>query len=181
MRGLAKQVNLICMWPFCASDCDSVLAGQTELLPFGAEPMKSIAHVYILGDADRVREKIERFLFAKRLEELASFSATLTCAVSTLVASVERELGAATIMAGGDDVCFIAPLDMYRRASLERLSLQFFSSSGCSISFGAGTSIQEAYLNLRKAKSLEGGCVVDDGICHEQDCDHAADVHLRRF
>ena len=143
--------------------------------------MKSDSQVFILGDADKVREKIERSLFANRLDQLAAFSATLTHAVSTLVAEMEINFGAKTIMAGGDDVCFLVPLSGYRKTELEQLSRHFFALSGCRISFGAGTSIRDAYLNLRKAKSLEGGCVIDDGIPYEQDYDHDANVHIRRL
>jgi hypothetical protein len=115
--------------------------------------------LYVLGDADRVREKVEALLFANDLAALATFSQTLTQAVSTLVREMGERLGARTVMAGGDDVLFTVSEDRFDLGALHLLSKSFTNTTGCSISFGVGTSLEAAYLNLRRAKAAGGGIV----------------------
>ncbi|MCY1060153.1 hypothetical protein [Nannocystis sp. SCPEA4] len=117
---------------------------------------------YILGDADRVREQIERQLLTGHLEELARLSAVLTRELAALVASVE-ELGAKTIMAGGDDVLFQVPTSAYSFEALRTIAATFLSNTGCTISFGVGPEVELAYLNLRRAKAAGGGIIVATG------------------
>jgi len=115
--------------------------------------------LYVLGDADRVREKVEAALFANDLAALTAFSQTLTQAVSTLVREMGERLGARTVMAGGDDVLFTVSDERFDLDVLHQLSKSFTDTTGCSISFGLGTSLETAYLNLRRAKAAGGGIV----------------------
>lgn len=118
--------------------------------------------VFILGDADRVREKVERALLDGNLGEVTYFSRNLTSAVEALVRDVEQAFEAITVFAGGDDVCFRAPRHRYSSGSLFEMAQKFAAATSCTISFGVGTTIQCAYLNLRRAKSRGGDQVVDN-------------------
>jgi hypothetical protein len=118
--------------------------------------------VFILGDADRVREHIERALLNGNFESASSFSKSLMNALATLVGEIERIPGSSTILAGGDDVCFRLPEAKYDAKALALISQRFFAASSCNISFGVGRSIEAAYLNLRRAKALGGGQIVAD-------------------
>jgi len=63
--------------------------------------------VFILGDADRVREKVERALLDGNLGEVTYFSRNLTSAVEALVRDVEQAFEAITVM-----MCASGPLDI---------------------------------------------------------------------
>jgi hypothetical protein len=121
-------------------------------------------HVFILGDADRVREQIERALLEGRLEEASQFSRNLTEAVRTLVSEVEQSLDASTIVAGGDDVCFRVPRERYNSSKLTEIARRFAAISSCKISFGVGLTIEGAYVNLRRAKAHGGDRIVDHEV-----------------
>lgn len=118
-------------------------------------------HIYLLGDADRVRDGIDQRLLRGQLEELRSFSSALTSALAVLVEAFRKEMQAEVIMAGGDDVLLRVLATSYSVERHLELSKQFFESTGCRISFGVSEDIQTAYLNLRRAKSEQ------IGICSE--------------
>lgn len=115
--------------------------------------------LYVLGDADRVREKVEAALFGNDLAALSAFSETLTSAIATLVHDMEKRFGARTVMAGGDDVLFTVDVARFDRDVLAQFAKAFICATGCSISFGVGASPETAYLNLRRAKATGGGIV----------------------
>jgi hypothetical protein len=109
--------------------------------------------VYILGDGDRVRERIEALLLAGDLEALRLLSQQLSNAIMRLAQELERTMAAEIIVSAGDDLLVRVPARVYNREALEELSELYKSSTGGSISFGAGFTIETAYLNLRRAKS----------------------------
>lgn len=117
--------------------------------------------VYILGDADRVRLHVESALFSNDLRALSRFSRNLTAAITSLARRLNEDLQAEIIMAGGDDLLVIASLKSFDLLKLREAGERFASDAGCSISFGVGSSVNEAYLGLRRAKSSGGGVVVD--------------------
>jgi len=119
--------------------------------------------LYILGDVDRVRERIERHLLAGKLDALKQFSDTLTAEVGALARRIHKAFSADIIMAGGDDVLFCVPQDRYSKTDLETIAQQFASESGCTISFGVAADITTAYVNLRRAKSSGGNVIIDSG------------------
>jgi len=119
-------------------------------------------YVFILGDADRVREQVERALLDCDFEGASSFSKSLTNALAVLVSEIEQIPGSSTILAGGDDVCFRLPEAQYDRETLVSIAKRFFATSSCNISFGVGRSIGAAYLNLRRAKARGGGQIIAD-------------------
>jgi hypothetical protein len=116
--------------------------------------------LYILGDADRVRQHIDRELLASNLEAVTNFSAKLTQGLLDLARASEEFMSAETIMAGGDDVLFRVDANKYSQESLKQIADAFQQQTGCTISFGVGVSVALAYLNLRRAKAEGGG-----GIC----------------
>ena len=118
---------------------------------------------YIIGDADRVREKVEAAMFDHDLDRLSRFSRSLSNAVSFVVQELEERLGARTIMAGGDDVLFIIHFDSSVKEVLEDVAICFSDLSSCTMSFGVAPTIEDAYLNLRKAKASGGG-IVESGL-----------------
>jgi hypothetical protein len=118
------------------------------------------ADFYILGDADRVRERIERHLLAGDFASVTNLSASLTAGINNLAQAIGERLQADTIMAGGDDVLFRINPDAYSGEVLKEISKRFHSETGCTISFGVGNDIAVAYLNLRRAKAGGGNAIV---------------------
>src|SRR5262245_38598119 len=92
--------------------------------------------LYALGDGDKIRDRVEYYLFNEELEGLSKFSKSLIEAVSTLSSMAVTAMDAKVIMAGGDDVLFLITEDRYKKELLSQLSEVFKSSTGSSFSFG---------------------------------------------
>lgn len=119
------------------------------------------SYLYILGDADRVRDQIEKRLLSNDLQGVSELSTNLTSGLATLVRALTQMPNTETIMAGGDDVLFRLKPETYSRDALEKAAAQFRLDTGCSISFGVANDVTHAYLNLRRAKASGGGIVGD--------------------
>ncbi|MBN9365450.1 MAG: hypothetical protein J0H59_00285 [Comamonadaceae bacterium] len=119
-------------------------------------------HLYVLGDADRVREGIDQRLLRGRLDELRAFSASLSDGVAALLGSFEVEMGAEVVMAGGDDVLLIVNASRYSVEKNRLVAANFLKATGCAISFGVSASLQGAYINLRRAKAEHSGVCFED-------------------
>jgi methyl coenzyme M reductase beta subunit len=117
--------------------------------------------LYILGDADQVRDGIDKRLLQGQLQELRAFSAALTSSIAHLLRSFEDEMGAEVIMAGGDDLLVRVPAARYSVDANLALAVLFQRDTGCAISFGVGSTLSAAYINLRRAKAEKSG------ICFE--------------
>ncbi|MDZ4055502.1 MAG: hypothetical protein U1D69_00805 [Polynucleobacter sp.] len=115
-------------------------------------------YLYVLGDADQVRDGIDKRLLQGKLEELTAFSSALTKAIGSLLQSFEEQMGATVIMAGGDDVLLRVSSARYSLDTNLALAEEFHRSTGCTISFGVSGKLSDAYINLRKAKA-EKSCV----------------------
>ena len=113
----------------------------------------SINFIYVLGDGNKIREKIEYYLLRNELEDLAAISKGISDAIQALKSFAISTMDAEIIMAGGDDILFRVKYDKYKKEYISQLSEVFQKISSCSISFGTGESIEEAYISLRKSKS----------------------------
>jgi nucleotidyltransferase/DNA polymerase involved in DNA repair len=114
-----------------------------------------------MGDGDRIRESVDRLFFAGDISGLRSFSSSLSQAVADIRDSAARELGADIVVAGGDDILFSCSAEAISREFLARLDDGFRQATGCTISFGLGSTLESAYLALRRAKSQGGSTIVD--------------------
>jgi hypothetical protein len=127
--------------------------------------MKEATNVaYIFGDGDRVRERLDGFLFNHELNALSQLSKRLEQAVRTLAQRLQATMAAETIVAGGDDLIVRIPIDRYRRDELEGLAMMYQEQTGATISFGVAPTIEGAYLNLRRAKSSSTAKIVESGM-----------------
>jgi minimal CRISPR polymerase domain len=118
--------------------------------------------VYVLGDADRIRERIEGYLLGDTPAEVRTFSERLAGGLREFVRSAEILLNADVLMAGGDDVLLCVKPASYSRHTLEELAKTFCQATGCTISLGVGSEVSTAYLNLRRAKAAGGGVIAGD-------------------
>lgn len=119
--------------------------------------------LYILGDADHVRDRVEGYLLSGELGALKLFSESLDSGLHDLTRSAEDLWGAEIIMAGGDEFLLCMEPSSYSRKTLESLLKSFLETTGCSISCGVGAEVSVAYLNLRRAKAAGGAVIVDGG------------------
>ena len=103
-------------------------------------------------------------MLEEKLDEAGIFSSNLSSAILRLVGEVESSFRPSTILAGGDDVYFKLPKTTYCRSKLVSIGERFTAGSGCTISFGVGPTIKDAYINLRRAKSRGGSRIVDHEI-----------------
>lgn len=134
--------------------------------------------LFILGDGDHVRTSIEKLLFSGDLAAVGSFSRNLTTAIQQVAHEAEVTMSAHVILAGGDDVLFEVRRDRFDYVALQKLCVGFRKATGSTISFGGGSTIDSAYLNLRRAKAKGGGAIVleNDGGSEtepEREEDHA--------
>lgn len=123
--------------------------------------------IFVLGDGDNIRERIETLLFSKDFKKLSAVSEQFTESIKAIKSTAITEMSAEVIMAGGDDILFIVNKKNYSRPKIEYLAELFKSQTGNTMSFGVGETIETAYLNLRKAKASGSGNVVDEGIKYE--------------
>lgn len=119
--------------------------------------------VFIFGDGDRVRERIEAFLFDNQLEALSSLSNSLKAAIELLARLFIQDMAADIVMAAGDDLLVRVPADKYSRPALEKLAEIYKTRTDTPISFGVGPTVERAYLNLRRAKVSAREKIVETG------------------
>lgn len=115
--------------------------------------------MYVLGDGDRIRSRVESLLLGAELEDLRAFSTALTIAIRECGEILGRELAGEVIVSGGDDLLVIAK--NYDRRVLLDVSRVFLEKTGCTISFGVSRTVESAFISLRRAKAMGGGMVVD--------------------
>lgn len=121
-------------------------------------------YFYVLGDGDKIRERIEGSLLNGDLEAAAVLSTQLTEAVLRMRDAAITQMGADIIIAGGDDLLFTVEVKNYKREHIDSLAKSFHDLTGGTCSFGVGRSFEKAYLNLRRAKASRPGSVIEEGL-----------------
>ncbi len=122
------------------------------------------AHLYIIGDGDNIRNRVEFYLLNGNLTDLTHYSQNLLKAIEDLQCFARSKMGADIIYAGGDDLLFRLNKKDYERKHLQEALEKFQALSGSTISFGVGESVEEAFLNLRRAKAMGKGEIVQPRI-----------------
>lgn len=120
-----------------------------------------MADIFVLGDGDRIRESVDRLFFSGDISGLRSFSISLSQAVAEIRDLVSRDLGADVVIAGGDDILFSCSAEAISHEALSSFAGIFRQVTGCTISFGVGSTLESTYLALRRAKSRGGATIVD--------------------
>jgi CRISPR/Cas system-associated protein Cas10 (large subunit of type III CRISPR-Cas system) len=115
-----------------------------------------------MGDGDNIREKVEFYLLNQNLEDLSTFSRSVTSAIDQLKDMAVQTMNAKIILAGGDDILLSIPSNSYSKAHIQQLQETFHSLTGGTISFGSGKTVEAAYLNLRRAKSSSSLKIVEE-------------------
>lgn len=135
-----------------------------EIVQAKGNRMQSIENFYVLGDADKIRERIDFYLLNHDFKSLSNFSQNLTVAINEIKEVAISTIDAQIILAGGDDILFYVPCEKYRKELVQNLQQVFLDITGVTISFGIGKSIESAYINLRRAKSSKNNKIVEEVI-----------------
>lgn len=122
-----------------------------------------MSSIFILGDGNKIRERVEQHLLNHELDALQRFSQSLTDSINAIKALAISAMDARVFMAGGDDVLICVEKEKYQREIIQQMSEIFYSATSASISFGIGTTIETAYLNLRKAKASGNQKIIEEG------------------
>lgn len=122
---------------------------------------KTENQIYVLGDGDRIRERIEKHLLNNELELCTKLSHDLIKAINTIKNVAISRMRADIIIAGGDDIILRVEAKRYQKEHIYELRSIFNEISGSSISFGIGNSVTDAYVNLRRAKSSSTEKIID--------------------
>lgn len=120
--------------------------------------------IFVFGDGDNIRHRVESLLFDNRLTELREFSNKLKTTILDIERMVVEKLNASVIVAGGDDIIFVVDAKNYDMKYLEGLMLYFQSATGCTLSLGIGLNLEMAYLNLMRAKATGKARLIDTGL-----------------
>lgn len=123
--------------------------------------MQSIEYFYVLGDGNHIRERIESYLLNNDLESVSKFSQSLTTAITKIKELAISSMNAQVILAGGDDILLSVPREKYQKELIQKLQQAFLSTTGITISFGVGNTIEAAYINLRRAKASKDDKIVE--------------------
>ncbi len=124
--------------------------------------MQSMEYFYVLGDGNHIRERVEFYLLNHELESLSNFSQSITTAINEIKELAISTMNAQVILAGGDDILLSVPREKYRKELIQKLQQAFFTTTGITISFGVGNTVEAAYINLRRAKTNKGDKIVEE-------------------
>jgi hypothetical protein len=116
-------------------------------------------YLFLLGDADNVRKRIQGLLLSGDLDALRSLSSSLTRHITELGALAEDTLGADIVFCGGDELLAKVELDNFDERKLREIMAIFSKNTGVTISFGVGLNTEEVFVNLARAKSMGPGSV----------------------
>jgi len=117
--------------------------------------------IFVMADGDHIREKVEGLLFDGKLEELAIFSKALVAAIDAIRGFAISAMSADIVVSAGDDLMAKIERRRYNATLLLGMTKLFEGICGCALSVGVGSSIEDAYLALRRAKSRSGPQIVE--------------------
>ena len=115
--------------------------------------------LFLLGDADNVRKKMQGLLLSGNLDALKALSSALSRHVAELSSLIENSFAADIVFCGGDELLARVEYDKFNEGRLRELTAGFKEKTGITISFGVGRSVEEAFTNLSRAKSAEPGSI----------------------
>jgi len=107
---------------------------------------------FIRLDVDNVGDKIELALLNNDLAKANSIHSIVQQGIAELRNVLVDSLGFEILMAGCDDILFQCSSASFNIETIEKIRMDFFGQVGFSLSVGVGATLQEALLNLSRAK-----------------------------
>jgi GTP cyclohydrolase III len=124
--------------------------------------MNNEGDVVIHLDGDDIGNRIELLLLDGNIDEASRLSLQITEAMNQLRGSLELVASLRIRLFGGDDLIATFRPKSISKEELNRLRNEFKANCSLTISGGIGLSIQEALMNLRRAKLSGKNCLVGD-------------------
>lgn len=109
---------------------------------------------FIRLDADNVGDKIEYLLLEGNIIEANRVHLSIQNSIKELVKTITKTPGYEILMVGCDDILMKVNSKLIDIKFLDGINDHFFQETGFTLSIGIGLNINEAMLNLRKAKLL---------------------------
>lgn len=117
--------------------------------------------LYIAIDGDNIGASVERYVILEQREALSQYAETVDLEIKRLGEEL-AELGAIIIFCGGDSVL----AEFSAKQEIEPIRQLLAHGADISVSVGSGSTMREAYLALKMAKSSGKGCWVSfDSLC----------------
>ena len=116
--------------------------------------------LYAIGDGDNIRQRLETHLLFEDLEGCKRVSEAITAGMKCVSDLLISKRGWSVEFCGGDDILIKIDTQEYDPEFLRNAIAEFERCSESTISFGSGYTLQNAYLNLRRAKALGTGRLV---------------------
>jgi hypothetical protein len=111
------------------------------------------SYFYILGDGNNIRDRVDHLLLNDDLEALKNVSQCIINAINAMKDYAVSKMDAEIIIAGGDDIFFRMKRSDYRKTDVNILASIFQDMTGCTFSFGIGETVEDAFVDLRRAKA----------------------------
>ncbi|TAN49938.1 MAG: mCpol domain-containing protein [Methylococcaceae bacterium] len=116
--------------------------------------------IYVIGDGDNIRQRMEQQLLYGKLDECKKVSEAITAGMRCVNDVITARKGWEVVFCGGDDILVKVCASDYDPNLIRKAIDEFERCSKSTICFGSASSLQEAYLNLRRAKSFGVGILV---------------------
>lgn len=129
--------------------------------------------IYVIGDGDNIRQRIEREIFGGDLNACREVSNAISCAMERIKSVALSADGWDVVFCGGDDILLKVEAAAYSPDFIRQMMDEFSRASRSTICFGAARSLPAAYLNLRRAKTRGNGVLV----CESEVADPTSDSH----
>jgi len=114
---------------------------------------------YLLFDGDKVRNRVELYLLEHELKKLSDFSLAIYNAIDLLKKISKEKLNAKIIYGAGDELFIYIDENNYNVNQIKDMINCFRNKTNCTMSVGVGNSPDQAFINLRKAKSAKSSIV----------------------
>ncbi len=118
---------------------------------------------FVIGDGNQIGRRLKGFLYASDWIGARNYSESITSAISTLKLRVDSWQDADVIFSGGDEILFTISDENMNSNSIYELGTFFEMETGSPMSFGIGKSLDQALINLDRAKTLGLPLVMSEG------------------
>jgi len=115
---------------------------------------------YIRLDIDNVGDKIELALLDEDIDKANAIHQSVQAGMNRLRQEIESHANYSILMAGCDDLLILYKSESEDVSFLSTLKELFQSETSFTMSMGIGENLQEALMNLRKAKYLGKNIII---------------------
>lgn len=116
--------------------------------------------VYVIGDGDNIRQRMERQLLYENVDGCKDVSEAITAGMKYVDNLVSSRRGWEVVFCGGDDILIKVHARYYDPEFIRLIIREFERCSESTMCFGSAKTLQNAYVNLRRAKIFGAGTLI---------------------